>query len=52
LGYDLFRNIHYGTGIETEEVGDKGNHHPAHAQPAADADPAPVLYIAAGPLVA
>ena len=39
-------------GVEAEEVGDDGDHDSADAQPAADADAAPILDVAAGLLVA
>jgi hypothetical protein len=47
----LLRHIDYRARVETEKVGNEGNHDSAHAQTTSDADSASVLDITAGPLV-
>ena len=53
LGDDLLGNVQHRAGVEAEEIGDYRDHESADAKSAADhADPAPILDVAAGLLVA
>jgi len=48
----LLGDVQHGAGVEAEEVGNKGDHDSADAQPAPDhANPPAILYIAASLLV-